>query len=144
MVTTNNHGLCYTNHSLTMEFEVKKINIQMVIHLPKEKTWLLYFCCNKIMVNFYKGKIWLMFSIRIFLERVREMYPVYHSWCFQSAASIYMSTWTHKQSLELLWVTSWAFYNFFWEDYHHIYKQTPMFKKCFRSLVQRIGHMLIR
>ncbi len=26
MVTTNNHGLCYTNHSLTMEFEVKKIN----------------------------------------------------------------------------------------------------------------------
>ncbi len=24
MVTTNNHGLCYNNHSLTMEFEVKK------------------------------------------------------------------------------------------------------------------------
>ncbi len=71
MVTTNNHGLCYTNHSL--EFEVKKKYIQMVIHLPKEKTWLLYFCCNKIMVNFYKGKIWLMFSIRIFLESQRDV-----------------------------------------------------------------------
>ncbi len=56
MVTTNNHGLCYTNHSLTMEFEVKKINIQMVIHLPKEKHGYCTFAIIKSWLIFIREK----------------------------------------------------------------------------------------
>ncbi len=92
MVTTNNHGLCYTNHSLTMEFEGKKINIQMVIHLPKEKTWFTVLCCNKIMVNFYKGKIDSCSVLGFFLERAERCILCITRGVFKSAASIYMST----------------------------------------------------
>ncbi len=65
MVTTNEPWFCYTNRSETMEFVVK-LNTTCN---PFAKKLFLYFYYNKIMVHFWKGKIWLRFSIQIFLER---------------------------------------------------------------------------
>jgi len=45
--------LCYTTHSFTMVFVVKRWLNKWSIH---QKTWLLLFYYNKTMVHFHKGK----------------------------------------------------------------------------------------